>query len=178
MPLLLKGFLPSEMDGSAFISAMKNQMFQPGDKLSIVGTMATSLNFANQASEDRWFVYADGPDATGRASVHMHQSWTGEKAIELRLHIQRSGSSAASSITYILWEPRADIADDDADEREANEVATTVCQWILGVDLGPPAVKSGPAIDPDQMAVVLKNALAKIPRSGPALVMRTGAGPA
>ena len=33
--------------------------------------------------EDKWFVSADGPDAAGRAKLHIHRSWTGFKVAEL-----------------------------------------------------------------------------------------------
>jgi hypothetical protein len=35
--------------------------------------------------EDKWFVYADGPDDAGHARLHLHRSWTGSKVVELEI---------------------------------------------------------------------------------------------
>lgn len=43
------------------------------------GFMSTSKSPNMGASEDKWFVYADGPDAEGHIRLHMHRSWTGKK---------------------------------------------------------------------------------------------------
>jgi len=33
--------------------------------------------------EDKWFVYADGPDAKGYITLHLHRSWTGIKVADI-----------------------------------------------------------------------------------------------
>lgn len=35
------------------------------------------VGFAPREMEDKWIVFADGPDDVGRATVHMCRSWTG-----------------------------------------------------------------------------------------------------
>jgi hypothetical protein len=37
--------------------------------------------------EDKWFIYADSPDADGRAKLHIRRSWTGFKVVELDIKI-------------------------------------------------------------------------------------------
>jgi hypothetical protein len=41
--------------------------------------MSTSKTPNMGANEDKWFVYADGPDPEGHIRLHMHRSWTGKK---------------------------------------------------------------------------------------------------
>jgi hypothetical protein len=70
--------------------------------------MSTSKTPNMGANEDKWFVYADGPDAEGHIRLHMHRSWTSKKMIEL---IIKAGAispthlpDGSTVITGIVWE--------------------------------------------------------------------------
>lgn len=98
--------------------------------------------FKPDAMEDKWFVYADGPDEQrGDVVVHMHRSWTGYKMVELRLEVEKEldggveekegeGEAEAEEgcgITEITWEAANGVT-----EEEAREIAKGVCVWCLG----------------------------------------------
>jgi len=38
--------------------------------------------------EDKWFIYADGPDVSGSATINFHRSWTGLKVAEVDIQIK------------------------------------------------------------------------------------------
>ncbi|KAK4496154.1 hypothetical protein PRZ48_012133 [Zasmidium cellare] len=152
LPLLLKGFLPVEKDKSPFLTALQNGDYQPGDWLSNVGFLSTTKNPKNKASEDKWFVYADGPDARGAAKLHLHRSWTGVKVIELDLQVE----CGEACITHISWEDAS-----SGGEEEAKSEALIVCDWVLNVDLdaaGCEGVPKQSTLDLDQMAKTLHDA--------------------
>lgn len=92
------------------------------------------------ASEDKWFVYADGPDHDGEVRLHMHRSWTGEKQVELVIDAGFDGSGKAgdgASISSIIWENDPAKKWKDGDAETYKEVAREVCNWVLNVKLGP-----------------------------------------
>jgi hypothetical protein len=98
--------------------------------------------FRPQAMEDKWFVYAEGPDELeekdGIARVHMYRSWTGFKLVELKMTLPvdlvEKGESAGARITEIIWE-----SDDDRighpTEEGSKRMAVEVCRWVMGVNL-------------------------------------------
>lgn len=64
--------------------------------------------FLPRAMEDKWVVYADGPDAQGNAVVHMFRSWTRHKMAELKIKVplDEDGEFMEEDleITEIMWE--------------------------------------------------------------------------
>ncbi|CAI4218262.1 unnamed protein product [Parascedosporium putredinis] len=99
------------------------------------------------ASEDKWFIFAIGPNQQGLMNVHFHRSWTGIKAFELLidtgvegahhegLRSADSGPSKGPRITYIWWESHPDYCLEHSDEAANKEIARRACQWVLGVTL-------------------------------------------
>lgn len=105
--------------------------------------LPTVLNgFRHQEMEDKWFVYADGPDARGSATVHMHRSWTGFKLIELKIAVALGDDGEArdedARITGITWETDRS-AFRGASEEKMKEMAAEVCAWVMGVELKIPS---------------------------------------
>ena len=105
------------------------------------------LGFRPREMEDKWFVYATGPDARGNVAVHMHRSWTGFKILELKIKIplapEGGGGGVGSEgtlaedgarVTELVWESDPDRHRNQTEER-AREEARSVCSWVLGVKL-------------------------------------------
>ncbi|PVH97621.1 hypothetical protein DM02DRAFT_616412 [Periconia macrospinosa] len=94
--------------------------------------------FKPREMEDKWFVYADGPDNCGNAVVHMHRSWTGYKMVEAKLIIGSDGAEGAlekdTRFTEITWESDPKRYNGQTEEK-AKEMAKEVCRWVLGVEL-------------------------------------------
>ncbi|KAK4207693.1 hypothetical protein QBC37DRAFT_433078 [Rhypophila decipiens] len=93
--------------------------------------------FEPQAMEDKWFIYADGPDTEGNATVHMHRSWTGHKIVELKIKIPLTDAGEVkeedAKITELIWE--SDKKAYNASEDDAKVTAQEVCRWVLHVEL-------------------------------------------
>jgi hypothetical protein len=105
----------------------------PADKLRIL------LNgFCPAEMEDKWFVYADGPDVDGRAKLHMHRSWTGFKVVELDIKIipNRHDKTKVwrADFTAIKFEIDVERVRGQTEE-SAKRQALQVCEWVLGVTL-------------------------------------------
>ena len=94
--------------------------------------------FRPRQMEDKWVVYADGPDAQGIAVVHMHRSWTGKKSIELTVAVPLGNDGILGQedarVTDISWETHYEN-NYEQDEETAKEWATEVCNWVLSVNL-------------------------------------------
>lgn len=88
--------------------------------------------------DDKWFVWADGPDAQGRAVVHMFRSWTGHKMAEVRLQIPVDGegrlTEADSHFTEIIWESASD-RHAGVTEEGAKVMVKIVCKWCMNASL-------------------------------------------
>ncbi|KAF4626584.1 hypothetical protein G7Y89_g11578 [Cudoniella acicularis] len=95
--------------------------------------------FLPSSMDNKWFVYADGPDARGNAVVYMVRSWTGYKLVELKIKVpvDEDGKFAEedSKITEITWESSQERYTDQTEEG-AKEMAREVCNWVLDVKLG------------------------------------------
>ena len=95
-----------------------------------------TLGFLPGAMEDKWFVYADGPDPQGNGILHMHRSWTGYKEIEatFRFELDEDGKSAEKDarFTTISWETSKKVV---LEEEEAKNTAKEVCNWCMGIKL-------------------------------------------
>ncbi|KAI1264520.1 hypothetical protein F5Y18DRAFT_428149 [Xylariaceae sp. FL1019] len=95
--------------------------------------------FSPSQMEDKWFVYAEGPDERGEVVVHMHRSWTGYENIRLKVNVplDAEGNVKAEDgrIREIVWETDEERYS-GVDEMEAKRTAEGVCEWVLGVELG------------------------------------------
>ena len=54
--------------------------------------------------EDKWVMYAEGPDVNGRTVVYMCHSWTGHMMVELRLQMPSDENGYDALIVEIVWE--------------------------------------------------------------------------
>ena len=94
--------------------------------------------FQPREMEDKWFIYADGPDDSGHAILHMHRSWTGRKVFEIA--IEGAGNkgeeigNAQARITGLKWEFDSGYLW-NKDAEKAKDDVREVCRWILGVEL-------------------------------------------
>jgi hypothetical protein len=94
--------------------------------------------FYPNAMEDKWFIYADGPDVDGDIALHMHRSWTGDEKI--KLDIRTVGDSKEESeawkaeITAVTWETDETKTKWPSEEM-AKFQALEGCNWVLGVKL-------------------------------------------
>lgn len=87
--------------------------------------------FVPEQMEDRWFCFADGPDATDRVLVHICRSWTGLEQYMLEVHARRrdDGEWDGATITKLSWPAGEGAASGEAD---AKEMASSVCNWLMG----------------------------------------------
>lgn len=94
--------------------------------------------FQPTAMEDKWFVYADGPDTQGNAILHMYRSWTGFKMAEVKLVIEldEDGKLAEKDafFTEITWESDPERLREKTEE-EAKTMVKEVCNWCMDVQL-------------------------------------------
>jgi hypothetical protein len=118
-----------------------------------------------EASNNKWFVYADGPDAAGRARLHMYRSWTGQKAIELGLKVQPL-SAGFAHITEVTYETdkRGSRAGSEVD---AKETAIEVCRLVLNVDLDPESAVVYTRDELEDAMAAMTSPPGKVFRSGP-----------
>ncbi|KAM7206114.1 hypothetical protein V8F20_002896 [Naviculisporaceae sp. PSN 640] len=104
--------------------------------------------FCPEVMEDKWFVYAEGPDATGRAFVHFHRSWSGRKMAVLALRVMvpdtedgdESAEAWSGRIEQLTWEKEGEgeKANEGCSEELAKFVVLEVCRLVLQVLLCPP----------------------------------------
>lgn len=66
--------------------------------------------YTSKTMEDKWDIYASGPDMSGAAKVYFYRSWTGQKVAELDLQVAW-GDDAASE----LWEGRVELLTTESD---------------------------------------------------------------
>lgn len=98
--------------------------------------------FRPQEMEDKWFVYADGPDVEGHAKMHFFRSWTGFKIAEVEIAIvmeepaQQGKKSVepCARIKEIMWESSESSIRGNTEEG-AKEGVLEVLRWVLGVKL-------------------------------------------
>jgi len=90
------------------------------------------MGFCPTTTDDKWFVYSQGPDKTGKLKVHFHRSWTGMKIAELFIVVDLKGEGAGT-IVGVKWNGTTQT--NSMDEDEAKYMVSTTCSWVLGVDL-------------------------------------------
>jgi len=83
-------------------------------------------------TDDKWFVYSEGPDGSGKLKVHFHRSWTGMKVATLFVVVDWKGEGAGT-IVGIKWNGTDQTAGMDVEE--AKYMVGMCCLWALGVEL-------------------------------------------
>lgn len=81
--------------------------------------------------EDKWFIYSEGPDGSGKLKVHFHRSWTGMKIAELFVVVDLKGEGAGK-VVGIKW--NGSDQTNWMNEEEAKYMISTTCAWVLGVN--------------------------------------------
>lgn len=136
LPILLLGFAPRRDAMNIPILDMLRD--SDGIRTHIITANSQTPNV--NATEDKWFVYADGPFADGEARLHMHKSWTGAKMMELVIDagIEGRGSDGTGArITKIIWESEPDELLGKSSVELYKAVAQEVCSWVLSTTLEP-----------------------------------------
>ena len=180
LPLLLKGFMPSESDSASIQQMMAQGLVSEGDFLQTHSYMSTSEKSHNHISEDKWFVYSEGPDADGRVELHMYRSWTGFKMVQLSIQTNpfHEGdiheSTGLAEITSITWEVNPGM-DEEEDWEWAESTALGVCEWVLNVDLEESENKQRPS--PEQLSAKFDRAMRRLPTVDSKTLNRTGQNP-
>ena len=90
------------------------------------------MGFKPSQMEDKWFIYSEGPDNSGKLKVHFHRSWTGLKIAELFVLIDLKGLGAGK-IVGIKWNGSEQT--NGMSEEEAKYMISTTCAWVLKVDI-------------------------------------------
>ncbi|QIW95934.1 hypothetical protein AMS68_001452 [Peltaster fructicola] len=93
------------------------------------------LGYQAQAMEDKWMIYADGPDAEGRCDIHMLRSWTGHKMVTAQfvVKVDQEGAIANEDAHFtaitreVHWSPWS--------HADAVEQTLEVFRWVMGVEL-------------------------------------------
>ena len=135
LPLLLLGFLPR-----LATQGVPDHVFVPGETITLHIMQSASKRSDVSASEDKWFVYADGPTASGEARLHCYRSWTGMKQIELVIDAGLEGygnDGKGAKVKAIICEMDQERKWKNADVETYKKVAREVCWWVLNVRLGP-----------------------------------------
>jgi hypothetical protein len=101
-------------------------------------TNPASWFLAPRVNEDKWFVYADGPDFQGHVRLHMHQSWSGDKMAEVIIEggpmSWNEYKDGSTFVDCIVWESDPEQIKESSEE-QAKEMAREICSWVLNVQL-------------------------------------------
>ena len=88
--------------------------------------------------DDRWFIYADGPDAHGNGVIHMYRSWTGFKNFEAKflVTVDENGKvkEEGGRFTEITWESDSSRLNGIAEDG-AKEMVKGVCNSLMEIEL-------------------------------------------
>jgi len=82
--------------------------------------------------DDKWFIYSEGPDNSGKLKVHFHRSWTGMKIATLFVVVDWKGEGAGT-IVGIKWNGTDQTLGMEVEE--AKYMVGMCCAWVLGVHL-------------------------------------------
>lgn len=163
LPLLVLGFTPVT---PANDRALIVDTFRVGDIVTTHGFMSASGDPKMKASEDKWFIYATGPDPKGEICLNMYRSWTGTKLFELKISagvVQDDGVlDEKARISQIIWESDPAQWRNPVDEQKAKEMAREICRWVMNVDLSGKNEFDQPLLSYDK----LMGAAQQIPSTG------------
>ncbi|KAF2437507.1 hypothetical protein P171DRAFT_437597 [Karstenula rhodostoma CBS 690.94] len=88
--------------------------------------------FRPRETDDKWFIYSEGPDRSGKLKVHFHRSWTGMKIAELFVVIDLKGEGAGK-IVGIKWDGSDQT--NGLEQEEVKYMVSTACAFVLEVNL-------------------------------------------
>ncbi len=112
-----------------------------GIPLSSYQTGRLLHGFCPEVMEDKWFVYAEGPDTSGQAFVHFNRSWTGKKMAVLSVKVagdtDDEGEAWSGCIERLTWEKEGEgeKADEGCSEGMAKFIVLEVCRLVLQICL-------------------------------------------
>jgi len=124
--------LKTDMQISAFPDSIRVQTVSWNVFLTPEQVFSLVMGFKPKQMEDKWFVYSEGPDQSGKLKVHFHRSWTGLKIAELFILIDLKGLGAGK-IVGIKFNGTEQT--NGMDEEEARYMVSTTCAWVLGVNI-------------------------------------------
>jgi hypothetical protein len=94
--------------------------------------------FDPSAMEDKWMVYAEGPDSEGKCIIRMHRSWTGDQIVAVKLQLQVGDDGQVKDddgkFYEITWESDESVWGTPGEEI-AKSTALGICNWVLGMHL-------------------------------------------
>jgi hypothetical protein len=99
--------------------------------------------FKPAAMEDRWMCHADVPDVHGNFVVHIYRSWTGDEVLRMNIvsavqpdrdQVSEDTKACQATITDVTWD-RGEEGSFLATESGAKDLATGICQGVLGCNL-------------------------------------------
>jgi hypothetical protein len=82
-----------------------------------------------QEMENKWFVYAEGPNEEGDVEVHFVRSWTGYRIATLEANMK-------GRVTGLVWETSEEAVNKPT-LPGTKEIVREVCRHIMGVELAP-----------------------------------------
>jgi hypothetical protein len=117
----------SPFPASPFVRTVPWKVFLPPTQVYslVMGYTPTDM-------EDKWFIYSEGPDESGKLKVHFHRSWTGMKIATLFVVVDWKGEGAGT-IVGLKWNGTDQTV--GMEEEEAKYMVGMCCAWVLGVDL-------------------------------------------
>ncbi|KAL2821137.1 hypothetical protein BJX63DRAFT_427815 [Aspergillus granulosus] len=125
---------PAEWDHEPFLTPVTS----PWDLNIPERELPKLLNgFCPKEMEDKWFVYADGPDASGDASLHLFRSWTGFKVAEVKIKVPVDGEGSIKGdarMIEIIWEANNERIRNQT-EKSVKSMVVEVCKWVLDAHL-------------------------------------------
>ncbi|KAK7425288.1 hypothetical protein QQZ08_008185 [Neonectria magnoliae] len=134
--VLLLGFVPVPIESLT----PPSEHFVPGET-TVTYIMPGVVTEGNPPpTEDKWFVYSEGPNHKGEVRVHMHRSLSGYKQVELLIDAgfeARGIRDEIASIKEITWETDPRRALKGMNFEMAKEVAREVSERVLNVLLDP-----------------------------------------
>jgi hypothetical protein len=113
-------------------------------KIAILSEQVLLLlnGFQPESMDDRWAIWCEGPDETGKCKLIMCRSWTGHRIFEVEVQLKkqkwgeerRGGGDIGGWITGLAWEENKDVVR-VTNERDAKSMVRGICKGGLGVEL-------------------------------------------
>ena len=124
--------LKTDMQTSSFPDSVRVQTVSWNVFLAPEQVFNLVMGFKPKQMEDKWFIYAEGPDQSGKLKVHFHRSWTGLKIAELFILVDLKGLGAGKIVGIKF---NGSEQTNGMDEEEAKYMVSTTCAWVLGVNM-------------------------------------------
>lgn len=95
---------------------------------------ALYLGFLPSETSDKWYIFSEGPDPTGKLKVHFHRSPTGIKVAELFIVIDVKGEGAGK-IVGIKWVGGEGVGSGRMDGTQVKYLVQTTVWSVMGFEL-------------------------------------------